>query len=110
MPPSIRTAMQRLVALALVLISLCAAAAHSQDSRVLVFSKTAGFRHSSIGPGIAAIRKLGQENGFAVDATEDADAFTSKNLGRYRAVIFLNTTGDVADNPQQTDSARIFQA
>src|SRR5688500_19727980 len=110
MPPSIRTAMQRLVALALVLISLCAAAAHSQDSRVLVFSKTAGFRHSSIGPGIAAVRKLGQENGFAVDATEDGSAFTSKNLGRDRAVIFLNTTGDERDATQQDDVARYLPA
>jgi hypothetical protein len=56
-----------------------------------------GFRHSSIGVGLAAIRKLGQENGFSVDATEDAGAFTSKNLARYRAVVWLNTTGDVLD-------------
>ena len=43
---------------------------------ILVFSKTAGFRHSSIGPGIAAIEQLGTDNGFNVDATEDAAAFT----------------------------------
>jgi len=104
--------MQRLVPLALLLGSLCVpVAARSQDSsRVLVFSKTAGFRHSSIGVGLAAIRKLGQENGFAVDATEDAGAFTSKNLGRYRAVVFLNTTGDVLDPAQQDDFERYIQA
>ena len=51
-------------------------ARQSQEPRVLVFSKTAAFRHSSIETGVAAIRKLGQENGFAVDATEDASAFT----------------------------------
>jgi cytochrome c len=110
MPPSLWIAMQRLVALAFLVVSVCAATAHSQDSRVLVFSKTAGFRHSSIGPGLTAIRKLGQENGFAVDATEDASAFTSKNLGRYRAVIFLNTTGDVLDATQQDDFERYIQA
>ena len=43
--------------------------------RVLVFSKTAGFRHDSIPDGIAAIRGLGAEHGFAVDATEDASVF-----------------------------------
>ncbi|MEA2762845.1 MAG: cytochrome c, partial [Gemmatimonadaceae bacterium] len=104
--------MQRFVPLALLLASLCVpVAARSQDSsRVLVFSKTAGFRHSSIPNGIAAIRKLGQENGFAVDATEDAGAFTSKNLARYRAVVFLNTTGDVLDAPQQDDFERYIQA
>src|SRR5216110_1023824 len=77
-------------------------AAAAQQPRVLVFSKTAAFRHSSIPNGIAAIKKLGQENGFAVDATEDAGAFTQKNLARYSAVVFLSTTGDVL-NPAQQD-------
>ncbi len=85
-------------------------AAHAQQPRVLVFSKTAGFRHSSIPNGIAAIRKLGQENGFAVDATEDAGAFTQKNLARYSAVVFLSTTGDVLDAAQQDDFERYIQA
>ena len=103
--------MQRLFSFALLLASLCVpVAAHSQDSRVLVFSKTAGFRHSSIGVGIAAVKKLGQENGFSVDATEDAGAFSSKNLARYRAVVFLNTTGDVLDPAQQDDFERYIQA
>ena len=103
--------MHRLVSLALLLASVCVpVAARSQESRVLVFSKTAGFRHSSIGVGLAAIRKLGQENGFSVDATEDAGAFTSKNLARYRAVVFLNTTGDVLDAAQQDDFERYIQA
>src|SRR6266446_3685852 len=85
-------------------------AAHAQQPRVLVFSKTAGFRHSSIPNGIAAIRKLGQENGFAVDATEDAGAFTQKNLARYSAVVFLSTTGDVLNAAQQDDFERYIQA
>src|SRR5438876_4024818 len=102
---------QRLVPLALLLASFYVpVAARSQESRVLVFSKTAGFRHSSIGVGRAAIRKLGQENGFSVDTTEDAGAFTSKNLARYRAVVFLNTTGDVLDAAQQDDFERYIQA
>jgi cytochrome c len=103
--------MQRLVPLALLVASICVpAAARSQEPRVLVFSKTAGFRHSSIGVGIAAIKKLGQENGFSVDATEDATAFSSKNLARYRAVVWLNTTGDVLDAAQQDDFERYIQA
>src|SRR5258705_4266180 len=103
--------MQRLVLFALLFAAICVpVSAHSQDSHVLVFSKTAGFRHSSIGVGIAAIKKLGQENGFAVDATEDAGQFTSKNLARYRAVVFLSTTGDVLDDAQQDDFERYIQA
>jgi cytochrome c len=77
------------------------AARAAEPARVLVFSKTAGFRHESIPAGIAAVRALGAQHGFAVDATEDATQFTSETLGRYRAVVFLNTTGDVLDAPQQ---------
>jgi cytochrome c len=78
--------------------------------RVLVFSKTMGFRHASIEPGIAAIRKLGQENGFTVDATEDARAFIDRNLRNYQAVIFLNTTGDVLNAGQQDAFERYIEA
>ncbi|MGW6059697.1 ThuA domain-containing protein [Streptomyces sp. NPDC055189] len=70
--------------------------------KVLVFSKTAGFRHDSIPEGIAAIKELGAANGFTVDATEDAKAFTAKNLAKYDAVIWLSTTGDVLDGKQQS--------
>jgi type 1 glutamine amidotransferase len=70
-------------------------------TRVLVFSRTAGFRHDSIPAGIAAIRQLGTQNGFAVDATEDASAFTAANLAQYQAVVWLSTTGDVLNATQQ---------
>ncbi|WP_019331224.1 ThuA domain-containing protein, partial [Streptomyces sp. TOR3209] len=69
---------------------------------VLVFSRTAGFRHSSIDDGIAALRDLGAANNFTVDATEDPGAFTTGNLARYEAVVFLSTTGDVLGDAQQT--------
>ncbi|MEU5964158.1 ThuA domain-containing protein [Micromonospora parva] len=68
---------------------------------VLVFSKTAGFRHGSITPGIAAIQQLGAANGFTVEATEDAGQFTDANLDRFAAVIWLSTTGDVLNAAQQ---------
>ena len=48
--------------------------------RILVFSKTAAFRHSSIDEGVTAIRKLGAENDFQVDASEEASLFTDENL------------------------------
>ncbi|MEE1832033.1 ThuA domain-containing protein [Streptomyces sp. SP17KL33] len=74
---------------------------HGDERRVLVFSKTAGFRHDSIPEGITAVRELGTAHGFTVDATEDAGAFTARNLGRYDAVVFLSTTGDVLNPAQQ---------
>jgi glucose/arabinose dehydrogenase/PKD repeat protein len=69
--------------------------------RVLVFSKTAGFRHDSIPAGIAALKELGASSNITVDATETAAQFTTSNLARYDAVVFLSTTGDVLDAAQQ---------
>ncbi|MFT4175103.1 MAG: ThuA domain-containing protein [Luteolibacter sp.] len=68
---------------------------------VLVFSKTAAFRHDSIPDGVDAIRRLGETYGFSVDHTEDSKEFTAEKLAKYKVVIFLSTTGDVLDDPQQ---------
>ena len=68
---------------------------------MLVYTRTLGYRHDAIPAGIAAVREMGAEGGFAVDATEDASAFTPENLGRYRAIVFLNTSGDVLDERQK---------
>jgi hypothetical protein len=67
---------------------------------VLVFTRTAGFRHPSIQDGLAAIRGLGQRHRFAVDDTADP-ARIGQGLARYRAVVFLSTTGDLLDPGQQ---------
>ncbi|GAB3845008.1 ThuA domain-containing protein [Dactylosporangium cerinum] len=90
---------------ALVVAALGLTAAPAQaapDFTVLVFSKTAGFRHDSIAVGTQAIRDLGTANNFAVEATEDATQFTAANLARFKAVIWLSTTGDVLNATQQT--------
>ncbi|HEY4734390.1 MAG TPA: ThuA domain-containing protein [Gemmatimonadaceae bacterium] len=104
--------MKRLLVLLAILVASTGAlsSVDAQQPRVLVFSRTAGYRHSSIPNGIAAVRKIGQENGFAVDATEDATAFTAKNLARYRAVVFMSTTGDVLNASQQDNFERYIQA
>ncbi|HEX8531353.1 MAG TPA: ThuA domain-containing protein, partial [Cytophagales bacterium] len=83
------------------LLSFCQGNAPQPRSRVLVFSKTKGFRHESIGAGKVALLKLAADNGFDADTTEDAAAFTTDNLKRYKAVVFLSTTGDVLDAAQQ---------
>ena len=79
-----------------------APAAASADvlPRILVFSRTAGFRHDSIPEGIACLREIGAAR-WQVEATEDPAAFTADRLRGYRAVVFLSTTGDVLDRPQE---------
>ncbi|MFH8667082.1 MULTISPECIES: ThuA domain-containing protein [Streptomyces] len=69
--------------------------------RVLVFSKTAGFRHDSIPTGIEALKEIGKDTNITVDSTESAAQFTTSNLARYDAVAFLSTTGDVLNAEQQ---------
>lgn len=78
--------------------------------RILVFAKTAGFRHSSIPNGKAAIQKLGKENDFDVDTTEDPTVFTEDNLKKYAAVVFLNTTGNVLNTNQEAAFERFIQS
>ena len=87
-----------------------AAAAAAPPPRVLVFSKTAAFRHGSIPAGKVALVKLGAEQGFAVDTTEDASRFSAEGLAPYRAVVFLSTTGDVLNDAQQAAFERWLRA
>ena len=78
--------------------------------RILIFSKTEGYRHECIPVATAALRKLCLANGIAVDTTEDGEDFNAKNLRRYNAVVFLCTTGDVLNPAQETDFERYIQA
>ncbi|GLU45178.1 hypothetical protein Musp01_28020 [Muricauda sp. NBRC 101325] len=80
------------------------------ENSVLVFSKTDGFRHESIAAGQAALKKMAKEKDLSVTFTEDARMFNKKELDKYRAVLFLNTTGDVLDEQQQEAFERYIQA
>ncbi len=102
-----------LLCVALVLVGVGVNAAPAQaapDFAVLVFSKTAGFRHDSIPAGIAAIQQLATQNNFTVETTEDAAQFTDANLARFKAVIWLSTTADVLDATQQAAFERYIRA
>jgi cytochrome c len=81
----------------------------ASDFRVLVFTKTAGFRHSSIPAAVDALRELGARNRFTIDATEDPGAFTDTNLRRYAVVAFVLTTGDVLDDARQAAFQRYIR-
>ena len=87
----------------------CALPPAPAGSRVLVFSRTKGFRHASIPDGVAAVQALGTAHGFAVEATEDATAFSDQSLGRFAAVVFMSTTGDVLDSTQQAAFQRFIR-
>lgn len=95
------------IAIALFISGLVSA----KQKKVLVFSKTAEFRHSSaIEAGKKAIQQFGRANNFGVDLTEDANLFTADNLKQYSAVIFLCTTGDVLNDQQQQAFEQFIRA
>ncbi len=91
---------------ALLLLSACT----KETPRVLVFSKTAAFRHESIEAGKAALLAMGEKYHFHVDTTENDSAFYEENLQNYHAVVFLNTTGDVLNPEEQNNFERFIQA
>lgn len=68
-----------------------------EDTSVLVFSKTNGYRHAAIPNGIQMIRELGQTHGFEVMATEDSTVFRPDRLSAFDVVVFLNTSGNIVD-------------
>jgi type 1 glutamine amidotransferase len=80
--------------------------ASASGERMLVFTKTVGYRHDSIPAAIAAVRGLAARHGIGVDHTEDAAMFRRENLSSFKAVAFVNTTGNVLDGEQQ----RAFEA
>jgi uncharacterized repeat protein (TIGR03806 family) len=71
-------------------------------NRILVFSKTAGFRHDSIPAGRTMLQTLATRNGWEIEFTEDSAEFTDSNLARFDVVVWLSTTGDVLNSTQQT--------
>jgi type 1 glutamine amidotransferase len=60
--------------------------------------------------GVLAIQQLGIRNFFDVVLMEDPNSITDKNLEQFKAVIFLNTTGDIFDSTQQKVMERFIQS
>ncbi len=77
---------------------------------VLVFSKTAGFRHSSIPAGQQLFFDLAKRHNFQVDTSEDASIFNQEDLGKYNVVVFLSTTGDILNAEQESALRQFMQA
>jgi uncharacterized protein len=67
-----------------------------QDRKILVFTKTNGFRHGSIPVGTIAMKMLGEKTGaFSIVHSEDEAMFEPQSLKQFDAVLMLNTTEQV---------------
>jgi type 1 glutamine amidotransferase len=77
---------------------------------VLAFTEAVGETHASASDGIRALREIGARNRFrVVVAGTSSGVFTETNLKRYRAVVFLNTAGDVLNAAEQTAFENYFK-
>ncbi len=94
--------MKKIVSLSILMIILVFNGI-SQDKKinVLVFTKTAGFRHNSISTGLKMLSDLAQERNWILTATENAELFTPEFLKTFDVAVFLNTTGDILNEQQQ---------
>jgi type 1 glutamine amidotransferase len=75
------------------------AAADEEDQshrKVLVFSMTMGFKHSSIPVGQRTMKQLGERSkAFTAVVSDDLSNFDAERLKEFSAVIFLNTTLEI---------------
>ena len=75
--------------------------------KVLVFSKTEGYRHQSIAEGIKMLSNLAQKENWTLTATEDATLFNTDFLGNFDVIVFLSPTEKVLTE-QQRDAFKAF--
>jgi type 1 glutamine amidotransferase len=92
-----------------------AASAHakSKDLRILVYTRNytpdgKGYVHDNIASSVDAIKKMGAESGFAVDASDDPAVFTKRNLKRYAAIVFSNSNNEAFASDAQRDAFKHY--
>ena len=68
---------------------------------ILIFSKTNGYRHGSIGAATAALTGIAARRGWSSFSTENGAVFSPELLGRFKAVVWNNVSGDVLNVSQR---------
>jgi len=92
------------------LLLLCVMA-HGQPApdSVLVYTRNGtGYVHDNIADSVAAIKKMGAANAFAVEVTDDPGQFTDVNLKRYKALVFSNTNNEAFTNDSQREAFKRY--
>ena len=59
---------------------------------------------------VQELRQLALDRDIIIEVTDDTSLVTEANLAKYRAVVFLNTTGDYLTNAQQDAFEAYFAA
>ena len=90
-------------------VTLAAGEAAQPAPKVLVYTRNGkGYVHDNIEDSVKAIRRMGAENGFSVDATDNPNFFTDATLKQYQAIVFSNSNNEAFDNDAQRDAFKRF--
>jgi type 1 glutamine amidotransferase len=98
------------VSSALGLVLAVAFSLASAADRILIFTKTAGTRENNIVDSRTPLKAFYEAKGLIVDTSENASLFSDTGLARYKAVVFLKTTGDFLNDAQQNAFEKWFKA
>jgi type 1 glutamine amidotransferase len=79
------------------------------DKHVLVYTRNGkGYVHDNIQSSVEAIKKMGAENGFGVDVTDDPNFFVDSTLKQYKALVFANTNNEAFLNDSQRNAFKHY--
>jgi len=103
----------RLATAALMVAAGAASSADKPEKKVLVYTRNfvtngTGYVHDNIAASIAAIQKMGAENGFSVEVSDDPAIFTDATLKRFKALIFSNSNNEAFNNDAQREAFKHF--
>jgi type 1 glutamine amidotransferase len=72
-----------------------------QGYNILLFTKTAEFRHEAIEAGVLAIEAMAENNAWTIIHSEDSAIFNINSLDSVHVVIFLNTSGPIFNEEER---------
>lgn len=107
----------RLLTATFILLTFCASvsttAFAAEHNRVLVYTRNytpdgKGYVHDNLAASVEAIRKLGQENGFEVDHSDDPAVFTAENLAKYDVIVFSSSNNEAFATDAQRGAFQTF--
>ncbi|MEM1548664.1 MAG: ThuA domain-containing protein [Thermoproteota archaeon] len=71
--------------------------------RILVLTHSAGFKHDYLPLAVETFKKLGEENGLEVFASEDCSTINENDLKKFSAILFI-TSGELPMSGEQKRS------
>lgn len=98
------------ITLIALLVSVTSQVYAQPQFKALLFTKTAGWHHTSINEGVDGLRELSKRHQFDLVWQEDATYFNPQYLQQFDVIIFLSTTGDILNDEQQAAMEAFIQS